>query len=137
MDRTEYVYDSMGRIKAKLNKFHEKSVNPTTYQWITTWVEYVSKAFKYDNSGNVIKELDALGYSAGTGTTMDDKINSGYGMEYTYNLANMPVTSRDAVSKEKSLFYTIKYKYDGMGRKTSKMNARGVTTNYYYDDGEI
>ena len=67
--------------------------NPANRQWTTI----TTKAYKYDNNGSVVKELDALGYNAGTGSTVDEKINTGYGTEYTYNLAGKAVTALDPV----------------------------------------
>ncbi|MGE5579276.1 MAG: S8 family serine peptidase [Bacillota bacterium] len=134
MDRTEYLYDDMGRLKAKIMKFRGKTVDPGTMQWVETWTELVAKAFKYDTSGNLIKELTGRGYDAGTGSTVDERINSGYGTEYTYNLANQLVTVRDAVSRDRALAYTVKYEYDALGRKTSETNAKGAITGYQHDD---
>lgn len=125
MSRIEYKYDLMGRLKAKLDIYKE----PETAQWITVY----TKSYKRDNGGNVIKELDAMGFDSGKGNTIDEKINTGYGTEYTCNLANNIVTSIDAVSKERSLPFTMKYEYDGMGHKISEINAKGVITRYDVD----
>ena len=59
MNRTLYAYDGMDRLVTKSYSY----LDPVTSQWTT----YVAKAFQYDDSGNVIKELDALGYESGTG----------------------------------------------------------------------
>ncbi|MGE5474544.1 MAG: S8 family serine peptidase [Ignavibacteriales bacterium] len=126
MNRTEYVYDLMGREKAKIQKY----TDPVTEQAVSI----ATKAYKYDNDGNVIKELDALGYQSGSGSTVDEKINSGYGIEYTYNLADKMVTILDPVSKERSLSYTTRYAYDALGRKVTETNAKGAVKTYYYDD---
>jgi len=80
------------------------------------------------------KELDALGYEAGTGSTVDDIINSGYGTQYTYDPANRVLTILDPVSSDRSLAFTTKYAYDGAGRKISETNANGIVTSYTYDD---
>lgn len=126
MNRVEYAYDSMGRVKTKSDIYKDSVTN----QWTTV----ISKSYKYDGNGNVIKELDALGYEAGTGTTIDDRINSGYGTEYTYNLADQVSTVLDPVSKQKSLAFSTKYDYDGLGMKITETNAISVVTKYYYDD---
>ncbi|MGE5328496.1 MAG: RHS repeat-associated core domain-containing protein, partial [Deltaproteobacteria bacterium] len=89
---------------------------------------------KYDSKGNVVKELDALGYNAGSGETVQAKIDSGYGTEYAYNLAGKVLTVLDPVSKDRSLNYTTKYEYDGAGRKIAETNAKGVIKTYCYDD---
>ena len=126
MNRTEYSYDLMGRLKTK---------SYTYFDIITQQVvSYVSKAYKYDAGGNMIKELDALGYEEGTGYTTEAKINSGYGIEYTYDFANNNITTLDPVSDDRSLDYTILYEYDAIGRKVSQTDARGYVTEYTYDD---
>ena len=133
MNRAEYTYDLMGRLKTKINKFNEMKVNPLTFELAPTWAEVTAKAFKYDNTGSVVKELDALGYASGSGNTADEKILTGYGTEYTYNLAGKQVTVRDAVAAERALPYTAKYEYDALGRKTSETDAKGVITLYQFD----
>ena len=126
MSRVEYIYDVMGRVKLKKDIY----ADPVTGQWVTLY----SKAYKYDNSGNVIKELDAAGYDAGAGPTPDGKIDSGYGTEYTYDLTGKILTVTDAESKLRALPYTTKYAYDAIGRKVSETDAKGVITLYAYDD---
>lgn len=126
MNRIEYVYDMMDRVKAKLDKY----VDPKTGQWVTLY----TKSLKYDISGNVIKELDALSYEAGSGTTLEDRISTGYGIEYTYDLAGNLVTMVDPVSNQRGLAFTLKNEYDALGRKTSVTNAKGTETVYTYND---
>lgn len=127
MNRTEFTYDKMDRLKTMMEVFKRFAVD----QYTTT---YVSKAYKYDFNGNIIKELDGEGYAAGTGASADEKINSGYGTEYRYNLNNQQTIRLDAVGKDKGLQFTVKYDYDGMGRKISETNSLGAVTSYYYDD---
>ncbi len=127
LSRTEYVYDRMGRVIAQKDIYKK---NPEDASFTTI----VSKAYKYDFNSNVIKELDGRGYEAGTGSDDFAKINSGYGTEYTYDLSNHKLTVRDAVSEEKGLTFTVKYAYDGAGRKTSETDANGAILNYIYDD---
>lgn len=134
MERTEYIYDSMDRVKLKINKFYEKKVNSTTYEWTSDWAEVVTKAYKYDESGNVIKELDALGYESGSGTSPDEKINNGYGIEYIYNLNKNLTSKLDPVSKEKGLQFSTKYQYDALGRKYSETNSKNIVTLFELDD---
>ncbi|WP_049756829.1 RHS repeat protein [Ruminiclostridium cellulolyticum] len=130
MNRIEFVYDTMNRLVAKKDVY----LDPVTNQGVTIY----SKTCKYDNSGNLIKELDAAGYDSGTGTTLEEKINSGYGTEYIYNLANLMITSKDPVAKEHALAFTSRYEYDGLGRKISETNANRVETLYTYNDvGDI
>ena len=135
MNRVEYTYDLMDRIKTKTYAGEEKILDPDTHQWTTLQVKIVQEAYKYDNNGNPVKALDGLGFEAATDKTgLDAQINTGYGTDYTYNLANKPVTVLDPVSKERGLSYTTQNTYDALGRKTSETNAKGVITNYYYDD---
>ncbi|MGE5472860.1 MAG: S8 family serine peptidase [Ignavibacteriales bacterium] len=123
MNHTEYEYDNMDRVKTKTEKYTYKGQAYTT----------VAEAFKYDQKGNVTKELDALGYLVGTGTT-DEKIDTGYGTEYTYNLAGKVTKTRDPVTKERNLAYTDLNTYDVLGRIKTKRNSNDVITTYYYDD---
>lgn len=126
MNRSEYSYDLMDRLITKRNIY----TDPVTSQLVTI----NTKSYSYDNNGNITKELDALGYDSGTGTTDSQKIDTGYGTEYTYNLAGKAVTMRDPVSKDRSLPFTIKYDYDALGRKTAETNAKGIVTAYSYND---
>lgn len=134
MDRTIYNYDLMGRIETQTEVFHQLSIDPASFKWISTPVSIITKAYKYDNNGNVIKELDGEGYKYGVGTSVDDFINSGYGTEYQYNLANKVVTMLDSAVKERNLTYTVKYNYDGALRKISDTYADGTMNTYHYDD---
>jgi len=135
MNRVQYTYDLMGRVKTKTYVGEEKKLDPTTFEWTTQQVNIIQKAYKYDSNGNLTKELDALGFEAATDkTSIDTQINTGYGTEYTYNLANKLETTLDSESKLRGLNFTTKYSYDALGRKTSEINAKGVITNYYYDD---
>ncbi len=113
MNRAEYVYDTMSRLKTKKDIYFDAN----TSQWNTIY----SKNYKYDISGNVVLEQDALGY--------DD----GYGTRYAYNLANVIVTTIDPIAQERELAYTKSYKYDALSRKISEANANGVITLYTYD----
>ena len=126
MNRTEYTYDQMNRVK----KISQTYFDSTSGVWIT----YVEKAYQYDNVGNVIKELDALGFAAGTGTTDDEKISTGYGTIKSYNLAGQMLTSNDPVSQDRGIASSVTYTYDALGRKTSATNANGTIVSYYYND---
>ena len=97
MNRKEYTYDSMGRVLAETEVYYDESKNQ--------WISFVSKAYQYDANGNVTKGLDALGYEYGTGSTIQQKISTGYGTEYTYNLNNQVISILDPVSKQKGLSY--------------------------------
>lgn len=126
MNRKEYTYDSMSRVLAETEVCFDESKNQ--------WISFVSKAYQYDANGNVTKELDALGYEYGTGSTVQQKISTGYGTEYTYNLNNQVISILDPVSKQKGLNYRIKYAYDAFGRVITETNAKGHIISYEYDD---
>ncbi len=126
MNRIEYIYDLMSRVIAKKDIYFDVSRN----QWVTLF----TRTYKYDNSGNKIKELDAIGYDNGSGSTLYEKIDTGYGTEYRYNLANILESIIDPVSKQRELAYSNKMEFDGLGRKISEINAKGVVTCYTYDD---
>jgi len=126
MNRTQFAYDKTGRVITQTQTYCDTATQQ--------WVSYISGAYKYDANGNVIKELDALGYEAGTGATPQDKINTGHGTEYTYDLANRPITVKDPVSGQRGLSYTVKYGYDTLGRKISETDTKGAIKAYYYDD---
>ena len=128
LNRTEYTYDEMGRVITISNVYYDDDS--------LQWVSYVTKAYKYDDSGNVVKELDALGYADGTGVTAGEIINSGYGVESVYNYANLLLTALDPVSDDRALAFTTKYDYDALGRNVSETNANGNIKNYYYDDAD-
>lgn len=134
MSRTEYTYDLMDRVILVTEKFNEQKVDAVNQTWSGQWVESVTKAYAYDENGNVIKELDGEGYKAGTGTSIAGRIASGYGLVRSYNAANLVVTELDAVSKERNLKFTKKYSYDGAGRKVTEIDADGVLNGTVYDD---
>jgi len=126
MNRMEYAYDPMGRVKTLTRIYYDAGSSE--------WISYVYKAYKYDANGNVVKELDSLGYAAGTGSTVDAKIDSGYGAEYTYNYANLTITLLDPVAKSRSLTFSAKYAYDALGRVISETGANNAIKLYTYDD---
>ncbi|QTH45393.1 S8 family serine peptidase [Cohnella sp. LGH] len=132
--RTEYMYDKMGRVLLIKELFKEKKVAPVTYAWMDTPTELVTRAYLYDENGNVVKELDGEGYLSGTGKTVQARIQSGYGTETTYNAANLPVSVKDAVSAERGLKWTLKNLYDGAGRQIGVIDANGVVKGSRYDD---
>ena len=134
MNRVEYTYDLMGRVTTKTYAGYEQRYDPSSKLWTAQTVTIVQKACKYDSSGNLIKELDSLGYEAASDKTgVAARINTGYGTEYTYNLANKVITVLDPVSKEMGLAYTTKYGYDAVGRRVTETDANGVVTGSCYD----
>ena len=134
MNRVEYTYDLMGRVTTKTYAGEERRYDPSTKLWTAQTVTIVQSACKYDSSGNLIKELDSLGYEAASDKTgAAARINTGYGTEYTYNLANKVIAVLDPVSKERGLAYTTKYGYDALGRRITEIDANGVVTGSCYD----
>ncbi|MCT4566049.1 MAG: S8 family serine peptidase, partial [Maledivibacter sp.] len=127
MNSTVYTYDKMDRLKTK--EYHYKDSKGK-------WQHIVSKAYKYSAMGQPVKELDGLGYDSGGGKSSDEKINSGYGVITTYNLAGMVKTILDPVAKDRSKSYTTKYEYDARGRKTAEINGKGAITSYCYDEDD-
>ncbi len=128
MASTLFFYDKMNRIILEQNIYHY-TVNLSQISEIIN-----TKANKYDYNGNVIKTLDALGYERGWGTTITEKIDSGYGTVYTYNDANLLITTLSPDSYVKELEYDIRYEYDAAGQKISEINGKGIATNYKNDN---
>ncbi|PKM94319.1 MAG: hypothetical protein CVU84_12750 [Firmicutes bacterium HGW-Firmicutes-1] len=113
LTRVEYIYDKMGRVLTKNDIYKEAGE--------TTW-STISHSFTYDVLGNVISEIDGMGYET----------------KSTYNLAGQLVTKTDPETKKLNLPYTVKYSHDGLGRVVSETKANGsVSTNYYDDAGRI
>ena len=134
LSRTTYVYDKMGRIQLVKEAFTEKKVDPVTYAWIDVPTEIVTAAYVYDANGNVVKQLNGEGYLAGTGATIALRLASGYGVETTYNAANLPVMTKDPVSAARGLTWTTKTQYDGAGRFIGIVRADGSVSGTRYDD---
>ncbi|HEY9060073.1 MAG TPA: S8 family serine peptidase [Pseudobacteroides sp.] len=130
LNRIEYAYDKTGRIITKSDIYK----NPVSGKM----EKVVSKAYKYDSRGNVIKEVDALGYLAGTGSTVDERIDKGYGTEYSYNAAGLKTSVLDPVSKERELDSTTKWEYDAKGQIIAEISTDGAKDSNEYDsDGNI
>lgn len=135
MGRTEYTYDNMDRVKLVTEMFENKTFIPQTLQWSTKWAELATKAYEYDENGNVVKELSGEGYAFGTGKTIDERIQNGYGTRFAYNAANLIAAKTDPVSAEKGMKTTSAYTYDGLGRVMTETDAAGTVYVTYYDDG--
>ena len=126
MSRAVYTYDIVGRILLEQDIFYDEGTE--------NWKMIYAKAYKYDLNGNRIKELDARGIESGTGSTLAERIDSGYGTTYTYNDAGLLLTTLTPVSKDRGLSYDIKNTYDAAGRKITETNAGGLVTTCYYDN---
>ncbi|NLA43781.1 RHS repeat protein, partial [Candidatus Saccharibacteria bacterium] len=125
MTRTEYLYDALGRVVTVTQIYFDDRD--------ATWKSFVEKAVAYDSMNNATKELDAMGYSTGTGDTIAEKIATGYGMMYTYNLAGMRVTELDPESAALGLTWSMRYTYDALGRLILTENIEGTIARTEYD----
>lgn len=134
VSHTAFVYDKMNRVQLVKESFTEKKVDSVSFAWVDSPTELVTQAIAYDANGNIVKKLDGEGYLAGTGSTVEARIKSGYGVETTYNAANLPVIAKDAVSTERGLNWTTKTQYDGAGRVVNVIRADGVVSGTKYDD---
>jgi|GEM_PF-554246 len=153
MNRVTYTYDKADRIKTKGFIGKEKQLDSSDYSWKQELkeVDIITKAFKYDKNGNVVKELDALGYAAGMGSgkAVDEIIEDGYGTEYKYTPMNQveevidPELSEDLPADDDRR-YSTRYVYDTLGRVVSETTVKGydldsryyTNTSYIYDDAE-
>lgn len=153
-NRIEYRYDKLGRLKAKMfngkiSTYHPKEyvTNQQTGQieekpgyFSETTQNIVLEAYQYDENGNVKKKIDGESYkktaSSKTNPTIDEVINdpNTYGVEYTYNLANMVETIKyPEFSGEAGKNYNIMYTYDGLGRKKTEITAYGINRSELFE----
>ncbi|SFB37041.1 Ig-like domain-containing protein, partial [Clostridium frigidicarnis] len=126
-DRIRYIYNNKGLIIGELNVTYENEEEITAI---------VTKAYKYDKKGNKIKELDALGFDKGVGTSLEEKIDSGYGIEYEYNLKNQLIKMLEPEDKAKNLNFTYMYDYDGMGRKIREEDSKDHIFEFEYNNSD-
>ncbi|MDD3959776.1 MAG: DNRLRE domain-containing protein, partial [Oscillospiraceae bacterium] len=130
MTRTEYLYDILGRVITVTQVYFDTRDS--------LWKSFVEKAISYDVVGNIVKELGAVGYASGTGETVAERIASGYGTTYTYNLRGQVLTILDPVSAERGLAFTTRYTYDAIGRVLTIENAAGtIAINEYDSAGNV
>ena len=111
MNRTEYEYDWRGNIKREIRRYRDPENN---YEWKKVDVH----TYKYDENGNLIEHIDAMGNSTKT----------------RYNLDNKVFLVQDPVSQENKYSYSEKYEYDALGRVVKKSDADKNDTIYEYDD---
>ncbi len=123
--RIRYIYDNKGNVVAELNVIYVNGEESTST---------VKKAYKYDKKGNKIKELDAIGFAHGSGESLYEKINSGYGREYEYDLNNQLIRVLDPEDKSKNLKYTYIYEYDGLGKKIKETNSKNHVFTFEYNN---
>jgi RHS repeat-associated protein len=131
-----FEYDKAG------NNISQKDAlgNSTTFEYDalnrltkTTNANNIVSLYKvYDANGNLLKQADAKGYSAG------DNDSDRYFTAYTYNLAGKVKTVTDAetysYNKEKNANrVSNSYGYDQYGDLISKADAYGNSTKYSYN----
>lgn len=129
-DTMTYTYDKLNRVVTVIDSY-DRVINKKVY----------------DANGNVIKEIDALGYLSA------DNDDSRYGTLYTYDLANRliakatpeaaaqnKVSSRyeynqygEVVKQTDGLGNTYTYDYDAAGKLIRVIDPLGVATKYSYD----
>ncbi|MEL4106285.1 kelch repeat-containing protein [Oscillospiraceae bacterium WX1] len=118
MSRTEYSYDDMGRVLLVTQIYYDDETS--------SWKQFVSKAYTYDENGNVTYSQDALGYANGYGTTTE------------YDAANRVIKTTDPACQAANIDHTALYSYDALGRVLSKTDANNHVTSYTYnDDGKV
>jgi len=111
MSRTRYTYDKMRRLLRETQEYKADT---------GAWKTVVSSANTYDNNGNIVKSQDALGYQ------------QNYGTGFEHDLQNRVTKITDPLGNMSTVAY------DGLGRVVSETNARGVATEYTYNDnGDI
>ena len=121
---SKFSYDNRGNLKSEEVAYTEGATAKT----VTT------KAFKYDEVGNKIKELDGVALEKAAGANIDEKITNGYGMTYEYNLQGLDIKQLDPESKDKGKSFTIQKTYDGLGRIIEKLDVNGNKFNYSYNN---
>lgn len=141
MDQITYSYDDMGRLLSQSYKGKEYIINSDGSDLNEINVNYIRKAYKYDNNGNVIKECDAWGIEEAlggvdiNGKTYEQVIDLAYGTEYTYTPTHQieKVINAD-IKKDNPGKYSYKYKYDTLGRKISEAKIRDCLGTLHYDE---
>ncbi len=86
------------------------------------------KGYKYDSSGNLIKDIQGEEFNKASGNTIIEKINNAKGIEYIYNLNNTLATVLNPDSKEKNKKFTYSFEYDVFGRKIKESDSNN---NYF------
>lgn len=134
VNRVEYLYDKQGRLLTKAYRGKIKNYNESISDFNENTRFIVTEAYKYDENGNVLKKVDGESYekaydSAVNGkksVAVGDLIDSAYGIEYTYNLANQVQTVKNPeFNGTDGRNYNQKYTYDGLGRVINEITAHG------------
>ena len=113
-ERTVFSYDDMGRVLKQTEVYDKMVIENNT--WKAVPVSIATHTYQYDELGNIIKDMDALGNS---------KISD-------YNLAGLLEYETDAQTQAKGLPFTVKYTYNGLGQKV-KETHNGASYSYTYD----
>ncbi len=129
VNRTEYLYDKQGRLISKAYRGKIKEYNESNGDFTEDTRYIVIEAYKYDANGNVLKKVDGEAYNKvyDSAVAVKDLIDSAYGVEYSYNLANQLETIKNPeFTGATGRNYNQKYAYDGLGRKVNEVTAHGV-----------
>ena len=122
MQKTVNTYNVTGQLLLQ-NIYDSNQQLATTCSW------------EYDNFGNVIREVDALGrttiksYDANNNCIHEQKEHCSF--EYTYNCMNRLIKNEKFCSDGTRITET--YHYDLVGNKIGKIDSYGNETSYVYD----
>ncbi|MCL1816693.1 MAG: DUF6531 domain-containing protein, partial [Clostridiales bacterium] len=121
-NRTEFAYDSMGRLSKQMDYFNDSSI---------------SNSYSYDKNGNLLSKTDGLGYVTGyTYTesnqlaTVLDPVSADRGLEFSskseYDGLGRKIKETNAEGM------VSQYSYDDLGNLLStKLSDRTLETNTY------
>ena len=143
---TSYTYDAMSRVKTVTNaqnvvthfnydlagnKIKETYANGVEWNYeydvmnrlsITKDANAtVTAKIIYDANGNVTKTIDGRGYASASSDA------SRYGVVYTYNAMNLPVTITNPMGN------AVQYTYNQFGERTSVTDGMGGQIQYVYN----
>lgn len=98
---------------------------------------YYTLSWKYDNHGNVIHEVDALGQTITRKYDENDNLiketpSPFYTVLHSYDFSNRLIKS-EAVHTDGNCFVTS-YRYDYKGNKVASVDTYGNTTSFSYDE---
>ncbi|WP_430885852.1 S8 family serine peptidase [Fusibacter sp. JL216-2] len=121
--RTEYTYNDVDQLILETYVYLDEQ---------NKWTTIVNKAYDHDAAGNIVKELNDIGYNNGTGD-VSNKIATGYGAEFTYNLVGEPTEILSAEHKSSGIDYTSKTVYNGRGLVSKEIDGLGNEFIKKYD----
>ena len=126
-----YIYDNMNRVIAESVRYTENKYDPEAQQWVQAPVEQVVKAYQYDAAGNLAKEVSGEAYAAAPGGTVEEKISSAQGTEYTYNAKKLTVEKRIPAAED-SAEQAYAYEYNALGHRTADLVNGAAQKRYQY-----